>query len=226
MTILRKNIEVIVILSIAALNFFSCSVVDKLTNRDPVITRMYATFTQIYPGETTTVHVEADDPDGDLLSYSWTKDAGIFVTTDQNNSREWQAPVNPGNYNIYVTVRDENDGETSSKVTINVRSDLPATVNILQPEENESIPGIGSYDIKAEASHSTDDIFHVKFFIDDVLQSTLKTSNGATYTYSWNVENLSGQFELKAEAFLSEDDTNPGKDSLYVVVEGVTPFLK
>jgi len=87
--------------------FFSCGVVEKLANRPPVITRVYALRTMVSTNDTTTVGVEAEDPDNNILSYNWSAIAGSF-SSSQGQRVVWTAPNRAGQFNLEVTVRDEN----------------------------------------------------------------------------------------------------------------------
>jgi len=89
-------------------------------NRPPKIARFYATFER----PTTTYHVEASDPDGDALTYSWTFNVTCGTTAGGNSTTAtWShpdrsiggncpdEPVHPGS--ITVTVTDGKGGQDS-----------------------------------------------------------------------------------------------------------------
>ena len=227
MIFLRQNNKIptkaMVLIGFAILFLTSCGVMEKLANRNPVIKRMYATNYLLASGDTTTIYVVAEDPDGDLLEYSWSKDGGSFVSPQESDRRVWQAPTAAGSYTISVTVRDENDGEAREKVTVVVRSDDPPRVEIQKPVEGESIPGIGSYEIEVEASHQTSEIERVDFIINGTVLHTDRSHVSNIYTFDWNVNGLSGLYTIQAKAYRLIVPEPPGIDSVHVLLEGVTP---
>ncbi len=210
--------------SMCVMAALSCGVVEKLANRAPVIKQMYATHYLLASGDTTTIYTVAEDPDDDLLSYSWSKDGGSFISPQESSSRVWQAPNVAGSYDIRVVVRDENGGEASDHVTIVVRSDDPPQVEILRPLEGESLPGIGSYEIEVRASHQTSEIERVDFIVNGTVMHTDRSPISDVYTYNWSLDGLSGIYVLRAKAYRLIFPEPPGIDSVHVIIEGVTPF--
>ncbi|MDZ7378122.1 MAG: hypothetical protein ONB06_02130 [candidate division KSB1 bacterium] len=64
---------------------------EKLANRPPMILRVFAMDYDLSPGDTTTVMVEAEDPDGDRLSFHGAID--IQHTLPHGTPEEVQAEV-------------------------------------------------------------------------------------------------------------------------------------
>ncbi|MFQ6105240.1 MAG: hypothetical protein ACE5OP_13275 [Candidatus Glassbacteria bacterium] len=60
--------------------------------------------------------VEAIDPDGDLLSYSWSSSGGMLRA--EQTAANWTAPQDPGHYKISVIVRDDRKAEDNSSVSV------------------------------------------------------------------------------------------------------------
>lgn len=79
-------------------------------NRSPVIERMWADSTSLFPGESTTVHVRATDKDGDSLSYSC---GGPDFT--------WTAPATPGDHRVSCSIDDGHGGIATSSTVIEVK---------------------------------------------------------------------------------------------------------
>ena len=202
----------------------ACGVVEKIANRAPVIKQMYANNYILSSTDTTTIYVVAEDPDDDLLSYSWSKTGGSFVAPQETETRVWQAPSAAGSYTISVVVRDENGGETNDNVIIVVRSDDPPHVEILHPVEGESITGIGSYEIEVRASHQTSEIERVDFLINGIILHTDRSPVSNLYTYDWNTNGLVGPHTIQAKAYRLIIPDPPGIDSVHVILEGVTPI--
>jgi outer membrane protein OmpA-like peptidoglycan-associated protein len=65
------------------------------------------------------VAADAQDPDGDPLTYQWTTPAGT-VSSPTNRQSPWTAPNQPGPVTLTVTVNDGRGGTASDTVTIQV----------------------------------------------------------------------------------------------------------
>jgi outer membrane protein OmpA-like peptidoglycan-associated protein len=70
-------------------------------------------------GRTTSVAADAQDPDGDALTYLWTSAAGSLSSATSRQS-PWTAPMQPGPVRLSVTVDDGRGGTASDAVTIQV----------------------------------------------------------------------------------------------------------
>jgi hypothetical protein len=92
----------------------------QVANRPPKITRFYASFSR----PTTTYNVEATDPDGDTLTYSWSFSVTCGTTAGGNSTTAtWSHPDRSGGGNcpdepvhpgaITVTVTDGKGGQDS-----------------------------------------------------------------------------------------------------------------
>jgi outer membrane protein OmpA-like peptidoglycan-associated protein len=78
-----------------------------------------------------TFSVNASDPDGDSLTYSYTTTGGN-ISGDGPNARWDLAGQNPGNYNATAQVNDGHGGTAScsASVTVNPRPNRPPTVSL------------------------------------------------------------------------------------------------
>jgi outer membrane protein OmpA-like peptidoglycan-associated protein len=70
-------------------------------------------------GQTSTVTADAQDPDGDPLTYQWTTATGTLTSPTARQS-PWTAPNQPGAVPVTVTVNDGRGGTASDTVTIQV----------------------------------------------------------------------------------------------------------
>ena len=70
-------------------------------------------------GKTSTVSADAQDPDGDALSYRWSAPAGTF-TNGTARETPWTAPLQEGPVQVTVAVDDGKGGTASDSVTIQV----------------------------------------------------------------------------------------------------------
>ncbi len=203
---------------IAASCMMSCEELGSLiqANKPPAIDRIFALRDRLAPTDTTTVIVEARDPEGGALSYEWSKEGGTLSSTSGRHVL-WTAPA-AGNYKISVKVRDDKRGETQGQVTIVVLGSEKPTVKIVQPTDGAFIPGLGVFVIEALASHPNG-IQRVDFQIGD---SSVGSANSSPYRYLWQVEGLSGPATIIVRAFRAGAAGEPGIDSVRVNVEGVT----
>jgi len=70
-------------------------------------------------GRTSTISADAQDPDGDPLTYQWTTQAGTIASPTTRQSL-WTAPGQPGPVPVRVGVNDGRGGTASDGVTIQV----------------------------------------------------------------------------------------------------------
>jgi outer membrane protein OmpA-like peptidoglycan-associated protein len=70
-------------------------------------------------GRTSTVTANAQDPDGDAITYQWTAPAGT-VTSPTMRQSPWTAPNTPGPVTLTVRVSDGKGGTAQATVTIQV----------------------------------------------------------------------------------------------------------
>jgi outer membrane protein OmpA-like peptidoglycan-associated protein len=87
-------------------------------NRPPTVRAMCDPCT-VEVGKTATVSADAQDPDGDALTYRWTAPAGTLSSPTTRQS-PWTAPMVEGPVRITVAVDDGKGGTATDTVTINV----------------------------------------------------------------------------------------------------------
>lgn len=97
-----------------------CSCSKETLNIAPVIESLTANPATVYLSDTATLVCSADDPDGDILSYSWETVSGSINGT--GNSILWIAPDNEGTFPVTVNVLDNKGGKDSETVNIEVKS--------------------------------------------------------------------------------------------------------
>jgi outer membrane protein OmpA-like peptidoglycan-associated protein len=68
-------------------------------------------------GQSVTVTADANDPDGDTLSYRWTAPTGTFANAADRQTR-FTCPAQPGAVPVTVTVNDGKGGTANATVTI------------------------------------------------------------------------------------------------------------
>ena len=112
-------IAVILVIGTAA---FLCGCGDDSTgpgNRAPG-TGLEADPEVVDPTGTSDITSTATDPDGDVLSYTWSADAGTISGTGATVT--WTAPLAAGSYDVSVTVDDGNGHTVSDTIEIEVRA--------------------------------------------------------------------------------------------------------
>jgi outer membrane protein OmpA-like peptidoglycan-associated protein len=87
-------------------------------NRPPTV-RAACDPCTIEVGRVSTVTADAQDPDGDPLTYRWTVNTGS-LTSPANRQTPWTAPNTPGVYPVTVTVDDGKGGTATASVNITV----------------------------------------------------------------------------------------------------------
>jgi outer membrane protein OmpA-like peptidoglycan-associated protein len=103
-------------------------------------------------GKTSTVTADAQDPDGDPLSYRWSAPAGTFAN---GTSREtpWTAPMQEGPVQVTVTVDDGKGGTASDSVTIQVLK--PAVKEVVFEDVHFDFD---RYSLRPEATRLLDEV--------------------------------------------------------------------
>jgi len=86
-------------------------------NNPPIIKTMI-TKSKISISSTSEISCEAEDPDGNALTYSWSASGGTIE--GQDPVVNWIAPETPGEYTIAVVVDDNQGGTAMNSVTITV----------------------------------------------------------------------------------------------------------
>ena len=91
-------------------------------NQSPVISSVTANPSTVNPNGTSTVTCSASDPDGDPLTYSWTKTGGSI--SGLGSTVTWTAPSTTGIYTVTCSV---SDGKTSVSKGVNITVTEPTT---------------------------------------------------------------------------------------------------
>lgn len=201
--------------------FFACGVVEKMSNRDPVIQKMScdADSLIVVVGDTVRLTVEATDPDRDALTFRWEASGGYFVT-HQEKTVQWIAPVQEGDYDIAVTVRDRNDGVATDRITLTVISREKPKVAITNPKAGDYFLASSTVEIQVQVNPIRF-IEKVDFYIDDHI---IGTDNLTPFIQKWDCTGLVGQKEIKATAWRKIPTPVSASDSITVTVEGIIPI--
>ena len=98
-------------------------------NNPPTITSLIANVDWVTPLGNCQVKCDAEDPDGDELSYEWSANGGNISGT--GSVVTWTAPDAMGLYNIKVVVTDGSGEEDTRSLTISVAQDQPPNIEDL-----------------------------------------------------------------------------------------------
>ena len=90
-------------------------------NNPPIILDLTTDCPRVRLVGTATIVCTADDPDGDVLTYTWSADRGNI--SGEGDTATWVAPNDYGDYTITVTITDGRGGEATSSWITNSHKD-------------------------------------------------------------------------------------------------------
>jgi hypothetical protein len=96
----------------------SVKVEEGPSNNPPRISEIISTPDEVETGGSAIIQVEAEDPDGDTLSYKWSAASGNIIGTGSEVT--WEAPDVQGTYTIEVEVFDPSGARDHDSVRIRV----------------------------------------------------------------------------------------------------------
>jgi|GEM_PF-5667494 len=151
--------------------------VGTAADRAPVVSSVSATPVTVQKGGTLTVHASATDPDGDLLTFTWSAPAGWTLTAD-GDSATVVAPATAGQSAVLQVVADDGFGQTAQgSVTVGTSTNAPPTIASLVAAPANLWPG-ASLTLSASASDPDADPLSFSWSVDDPAWSVSGT--GAT----------------------------------------------
>jgi len=161
-------------------------------NEPPVINSISADPDSVTPGQATKLTVDAEDPDGDELTLTWSAASGS-LSAHTGTTVNWTLPNTVGNYTITVTAKDPGEltDEANKSIKVYQNTDtlphtdtLPPASSITNPYNGETIK-TPTTTITASASDNIG-VAKVEFWIDNSLVGTDYT---APYEYIWSIVN-------------------------------------
>ncbi len=137
------------------------------SNRPPVIIDLSYSPINLSPGSSTVITCTANDPDGDIVRYSWNASAGIISGT--GNQVSWMAPNNTGDFGITCVVSDGKGGESRQTVTVSVTEPgSNVTINLIQ-QESGTVSSSGDKDTsRYRAGDDSNNVGYNAFFSYDI----------------------------------------------------------
>ena len=118
--------------------------VTSTNNQAPVVTAVTADPGRLYPGEVAQLNCVADDPDGDVLSYEWSTDAGT-VTPGSGSTADFTS-VEPAVATVTCVATDPHGAAGMGSVVVSV-SDVSALRRIsdgLTSPQRLAVDSVGS----------------------------------------------------------------------------------
>jgi len=188
---------------------------------EPEVGEIQSNLSAIFVGDMVKFWVIASDPDGGTLNYIWNSNGGEFITSFEEDSVWWRAPVQGGDYTVQVNVANKNKSITKKKTVRVVSLDNPV-VKILSPLDHQYLVQYETTKIEAEAFHENE-ILYVKFFINDSLIEILNGKESNIYSMDWIIKNNVGVTEIKVSATTKSPASTTNADSIIVNIEGVIP---
>jgi hypothetical protein len=93
--------------------------IDRRPNGNPSV-ELIADKNEAYDGDTVTVTAQANDPDGDPVSYSWSLD-GQSQSWTKSSIEINTAGLGEGRHSVSVTVRDDRKGTATHTALFSLR---------------------------------------------------------------------------------------------------------
>jgi predicted secreted protein len=158
-------------------------VVSTRPNTAPIISSLLPANSNLSRGGSTAVAASASDPDGDMLSYSWSVGNSDWSYTGSGDEITLNAPDTASSSTmVTVTVTDTVGASTSSTVIVNTVPNGSPTVSSIYPKNNPIARG-GSTDIVVNASDPNGDTLSYSWSTDDP-SNWMISGSGDTVTLS------------------------------------------
>jgi hypothetical protein len=116
-----------------------------ISNQNPQILSLSAEPDTVLPNKKSTLRCVATDPDGDVLSYSWSADSGSI--TGVGDTVVWIAPDREGEFTITATVDDGEGGQNAADVSVAVVPTEQTTTFTPVPAETGKVSSEGDKDV-------------------------------------------------------------------------------
>jgi hypothetical protein len=150
-------------------------------NHPPIIKTIIAE-SKISVLSTSQIICEAEDPDSDELTYSWSADGGTIE--GQGPVVNWIAPETPGEYTIAVLVNDNQGGTTTQSATITV-TDKPNQPPIITRLIVTIARPVGPIEIDPSVEQLDRPLISVRILTPAVITCIAEDPDGDELTYNW-----------------------------------------
>lgn len=144
-------------------------------NNAPVINSVTADPSTTYPREDVTLMCDAEDEDGDPITYDWSAEAGTLSATNLS-SVIWTAPDDTGHFVAEVIVEDEEGLADTGNVTVTVNPNWIHGENLTQYSIEVGQYTYSTIDISGAPSGATVDSVSITVNITHPVPSQLDIS--------------------------------------------------
>ncbi len=170
-------------------------------NEAPVITSVQAQPSTVGPSETTTLNVQADDPEGSSLSYAWSGPSNWSIASSNSRQTQVTAPSSYGNTATFtIQVTDAEGATTSGEILVSVQDQGgPQIVQLTASPQQVQRGG--------------------------ELLATVSTDGGSNLSYSWSASNnwsVTPSSSDPSEATVTAPDTPTALGTIQVTVTGTS----
>jgi hypothetical protein len=137
------------------------------SNRSPAIVSISADPKNVTPGGSSIINCTANDPDGDIVRYSWNASEGSI--TGSGNKVTWVSPSKSGDFAVTCVVSDGKGGEAKQTVTVTVSPVGSNVVINLTRQESGTVASTGDKDTsRYRAGDDSKNITYRAFFSFDI----------------------------------------------------------
>ncbi len=178
--------------------------------------------TAVNPLDTLQIIVVAENPEDDLLTYSWAANGGLFIPPANKDTVLWVAPLSGGKYTI--TIKVENKRKSDSRdIDVTVQSPEKALINIIEPIEDQYFILGSEINVVVEAFHPNG-LSYVRLFAADSVVDQKNYDSSNNYSLSFiTVDAMVGELTLKAETQVFNQPENISSDIIRINIEGILP---
>lgn len=165
-------------------------------NSRPVLNQIIVTPNPVTSNKDALIEIQAEDPDGDLLTYNYVPEEGKI--TGSGNAVSWTAPVVTGTFNIGISITDGID-TISSSCSVTVVENTPPVIN-----EITVIPDVADPGTVVTVSVNAYDANNDELIYEYSVESGSVITHGASA--SWTVPEDPGNYYI----IVSVNDGNGG----------------
>lgn len=159
------------------------------SNRAPAIVGISADPKNVTPGGSSVISCTANDPDGDVVRYSWSTSDGSI--TGSGNKVTWASPSKSGDFAITCVASDGNGGEAKQSVTVAVSPTGSNVIINLTKQESGTVSSTGEKDAsRYRAGDDGKNITYRAFFSYDIF--SLNKTNVRQAKLKFGPGNISG----------------------------------
>jgi len=185
----------------------------------PIILSLEFEAYVVDPGETVRISAILKEVEDATLDFQWTADGGQFLEHDNQSVVWWKAPAVGGEYQISLTVFNNQKQSAPQSGKVNVRSFAEPFVEITAPVQDEVFRQYDTIDIIANANHQNG-IECVRLYLNEVEIDTLSGGNTEIYEFQCELSGTAGKNTIRVEAEANITGIT-GSDIIEIRVEGI-----